>query len=86
MTPFSSEPEDTLPRPSESSVEPRESKAQSDDEAADLEQVDEPQTEEPERDVIQPQPRPQPRRRPDRRLDADPGDPEGTHVCAPTDA
>lgn len=85
MTSFSSEPEDTLPRPDQSSRETRPSASRPEKDAED-ESEDSKETRADARGVLKPQPRPQPRRRPDRRIDADPGDPEGTHVCAPTDA
>lgn len=84
MTSFSSEPEDTLPRPSSSSREVRPSAAPKAEEREGEPRLEGARSE--ERGVLRPQPKPQPRRRPDRRIDADPGDPEGTHVCAPTDA
>ncbi|MCA8979386.1 MAG: hypothetical protein H6831_05690 [Planctomycetes bacterium] len=85
MTSFSSEPEDTLPRPPASSRESRPS-ASSQREETEREQEEEPNEGAEARGVLKPQPRPAPRRRLDRRIDTEPGDPEGTHVCAPTDA
>lgn len=82
MTPFSDDPEDTIPRPTERSIEPREtteSASMENDETKSKESA--PKSKARERGTLQPMPR----RQPDRRLDADPGDPEGTHVCAPTD-
>lgn len=83
MTSFSSESEDTLEPPTKGRTAPRQSSARP---AEDDARAEAKETGAETHGVLTPQPRPQPKRRPDRRVDADPGDPEGTHVCAPTDA